>query len=622
MVQPMAFVLHQSEAVQLISLLRHHASKVGIEQLERHIQQCSWSTSEDTYDSMKAVAYVWGEKLRRRSNHSPSGNVTRHVSAFSLPTDVTPTVNGNEATVSTPEDGSSLPVAGVGSVDTGFLSNSSSFSGTVTDSPPLLRAHRSDRPRSSRLSFYSLFSNRRQFSRVERLRSGPSSALDEMDRMQDVLGYAKNLLLQQNSEAMQQTQVAFRPLFSVVGMRSRHGDDGRSLLVEANCTAKQILLLAPITPASQPPCSADQLNIGVCLKASPGRKASGRPSLLDGFVNVRIQSIRQHTTMPLLAEFRRMMTLVRDIGAAEFHGRKEEATELNIADELQPPRDDVVSDLMRSLVQAMLTKERASGEPQDDGRGDGDGSPEEALRGPAIAAEVTINIDQSQLECTSIASEMPLLKSHSSSPVEGLVPLRPVGVSNPLLSVSGSPLSLSASGLIMDSVAFRQPPRGSAASSSGLTPPSHHLHPSTDDDTRTDIQTAPPPVRPLGVRGEGVGESIHNLDSVGVQEERDNDWQDIARSVKITSRTDSYSCISVAVKLHYLSVEVAVDAVSAGVEIRDVQSTTTIKTNKEREERSLADGDRVHVLETVSFSGLVPSLALTVADRLNTKSVE
>jgi hypothetical protein len=613
MVQPMAFVLHHSEAIQLISLLRHHANKVGIEQLEGHTQQCL-SSSQIMSDSMKAMAYVWGEKLRDSSNNTPARNLTRHVSAFSLPTDsAPPIVDRKESTTPMSEDASLL--RGEGSVDTGFLSTSSSFSGTVTDSPPLLRAHRGDRRKGSRLSFYSLFSNRRQLSGIERRRSGLSSALDEIDRMHDVLGYAKNLLLRQKSEAMQRTEKAFRPLFSVLGMLSAGGDGERSLLLEANWDIKQILVLAPVTAVSQPPtCNADQLNISLCLKTS--RQTAGAfPSLLDGFVNVGIQSIRQHTTMPLLAEFRRVMTSVKDIRVNGFHARKEETEELNVVNELRPPQDDVVPDLMRSLVQAMLTKEKASREPQDDaqfeGRGDGDGSPGEALRGPAV----TINTDPSQGDCTSMGSEIPLTKNQSPSPIEGLVPLRPMGVSNPLLSLSGCSLVSSTPAMCLESVGSRQPPGGSAVSSAW-----DHRQPSTEDDTPIDILSSPPTSRPPGVRGEGVGESIHNLDSAGVQDDLNNNWQDIAQSVKITSRTDGFSCISVVVKLHYISADVSVDAVSAGVEIHDVQSTTTIKSNKERERAPCTDGDRVRVLEIVSFSAVVPHLALTVADsRLNAK---
>lgn len=596
---------------------------------------------------MKAMTLAWGGKLRQRNTQLTAIERTRHASSSSVqPTDTALAAGANALSQSS-MFGDDTSLVQTPSLENVVFSSSDSAEPLFVEPREAGEARRNSGRRSSRLSFYSLFSNRRQSSRTERQLFGNWSALDDMARRRDVLGYAKELVRSQKREEMLQVKATLQPMLTVLGIKTDQIEQGWSVLLQTNCTVKQVTMLSPFPNVCQlPPCTADELVVNVCLKGSPGRKAEACPSLLDAVGIVTIQSIRQHTTVPLLALTRRLVMSSR-AAKKDWSFSSKSGIELEIPAEFQQHRSspaqiaeapiffrgsistesrpDTFTDVMQSLVEVM--HETPVGDWQDDvqlqGRQDGDGSAGETLRGETLpaGAEVVIDIDQSSLrERMSLESDVPLVTSPTVSSLAGPVPLRPLA-SNPLASVSDRQSLLSAPRPSIDSVGFRQSPWGSSAPLSGLSSPLHDLSRTVDDETTT-ASTTSRSLRPPAIRGEGVGESFQNLDDLVIDEDGEKNWQDIAGSVKLTSLSESFSCISVTFVLQQLSIEVAVEDVSASLKFTDVQSALTMKQNKERDPRSDSDNTRVRVCETISFCGVVPSLRLTADDHLDIKLVQ
>ena len=653
MLQPMAYVLHHATAVQLIPLLRRHITSVSsVNQVEGLIQECGWSSIGEMSAGLEAVALAWGEKVisSRRGNVAVS---VRPTSLYSVspPPDATETLRDNVCVTSESSvSGESAPLVRTSSIDRRSISRENSSERSLTNLSLTDGAVRPMRRNSRRLSFYSLFSTLRQSSRSDRHPWDSWTVLDGMAQRRDVLGYGKELLRLQKREDMLRSKHALEPLLTALRIETDELGRGReSYVIENRLTLKEATVFVPMLDGRYPPpFTLRQLSVGSCVKLSTGVNTR-RSSIIDAFVHVSVQSIHQYTTGSLLSVTRRLITSIRtlenkrssssesSLGAQEIHldsqylhpflvdSRRNEDIEASVFT-VRQRRPDTFTDVLLSLAEASREREKSMEETRGDDvqledRGDGDGSAGDTLRGNlATERDVVITIDTSQDEQrASLDSELPLLPTASPSSFDSVSPLRPLVVSNPIGSISESQSILSDARLNTDeSLGTRQPPWGSMAPLSEM----RHVTLSSCDDAT--ISSVSPSLKPLGLRGEGVGESIHDLNDVGIDEEEEREWQEVASRAKLTSQSEAFSTVSLMFAVESICVTFAIEDIGAVVNVNDANAWLTVKRNTEGDDRSSSTSDnrRLRTFATTSFGGVVPSITLAVNDHLNTKLVD
>ena len=351
---PLAFLLHQSVAVQILPYLRLFILQRSLRTpIERLVQSISFPALDDV---VKALVLAWGGKFghqgdlkalpepipleRRRSSH-----IFRRSSSVGL------AINS--------QDGSRA----------GSVERQSFTSGE--------NQRRSSRF-SRRASFYSLFSSRQATSAGQSTcqRSANMRVLDDLAKGQDLSGYVRGLIELQSNEQAAWATTALQPLARALGVKERTNETVETEGNRFNFSLTMGDVSFSLRKASDSSTVTSVEGIRVCGLA----KRVGGGVDVDVSLAVTVGAVRQEITV-LLLQFTRELAIA---GRAEAESIKS-AMAKNRAAALASPSfgsasiDDADFVLLTDdLVEAYKTKQaslnRRDFETTTSSRGDGDGA--------------------------------------------------------------------------------------------------------------------------------------------------------------------------------------------------------------------------------------------------------